>query len=132
MAYRPVRKAGLLIPTGTYNAPDALHLHFILTDRCSHGMHLLGSVASIRRGKFHDPTVIIEPGDHPFITQRSYVIYRRFLVQKAAHLTTCVDGMVYQKHDPISEDLWERICDGIEDSEFTPGFVLDYWDENQT
>ena len=131
MAYRPVRKAGLLIPSGTYENPDALHLHIILTNKCADGFHLLGSIATVRRGQRHDPICIIEADEHPFINRLSYAIYRRFTTVRSSHITKCVDGWVYRKHDPISDDLYERICEGIADSDFTPRRIIEYWEENQ-
>ena len=131
MAYRPVRKAGLLIPSGSLQNPDALHLHVILTDKCADGFQLLGSIASIKRGQHHDPTCIIELEEHRFIKHRSYVVYRRFNTIAASHITKCVDGWVYRKHDPATDEIYERICDGITISEFVPRRILDYWDENR-
>ena len=131
MAYRPVRKAGLLIPSGSHRNPDALHLHVILTDKCADGFQLLGSIASGKRGRRHDPTCIIEPGEHRFITHRSYVVYRRFSTTAASHITKCVDGWVYFKHDPVTDELYGRMCDGITISEFPPRRIIDYWEENR-
>lgn len=127
MAYRPTRKAGLLIPSG----PDGFHLHVILTDKCSDGMHLVGSISSVRRGRKHDPTCIVGPGEHRFVDHRSYVLYRRFDTIFASHITTCVDGWEFRKHDAVTEELYDRMCAGIEDSDFTARRIIDYWRDNQ-
>lgn len=131
MPYSPVRKAALLIPSGSPQNPEAKHLYVILTDACADGFHLLGSVTSVHRGIFHDKTCIIQAGGHPFITHDSYFEYRRLRTVRGNHIETCVNGWVYSPKDPVTDALFDRICVGINISEFTPRGMREYWEENE-
>jgi len=131
MPYQPSRKATLLIPSGSGGKPEGKHLHVILTDACKDDLHLFGSIASIYPDQFHDPTCIIKAGEHKFIKHDSYFVYRRLVTVGGNHLTVCVDGWVYLKNDPITDALYNHICDGIDKSEFTPRGIISYWTKNK-
>lgn len=131
MPYNPVSKATLLIPSGSLRNPNAKHLHVILTDACADGLHLLGSITSVQRGIFHDKTCIIQAGEHPFITHDSYFAYRRLMTSLGNHVIKCVDGWEYNPKEPVSDALFDRICAGIDVSEFTPRGMRTYWEENK-
>lgn len=131
MPYKPVSRATLLIPSGPPTNPDKLHLHVILTDECAAGFHLLGSIASVQRGRFHDKSCIIEAGEHEFIKHDSYFIYRRLTTARGSHIVKCVDGWLYRPKDPVSVALYNRICAGIDRSDFSPRGMQAYWAENK-
>ena len=130
MPFVPNAKGTLLIPSGPPHDPDRLHLHVILTEACPEGMHLVGSISSIRDGQFHDPTCVIEAEEHRFINRPSYVLYRRTTTIRGGHMAICVDGWLFKPDDPVSDDLYQRICAGIADSRFTPRGMIRYWREN--
>jgi len=130
MPYEPIKKGTLLVPSGSYNNPDAHHLHVILTDACTNSQHLLVSITSIKAGISYDDACVIEAGEHAFIGHRSYVYYRRSRQDRAAHLTKCVEGGLFHPRDPVSDALFERICEGIELSRFIPRWVRNYYREN--
>lgn len=122
MPYVPYKKGTLLIPTGGTN-----HLFAIITDKCKQGSHLIVNFTTLRPNAKHDPSCIAEAGEHRFITQRSYALYRMADIQPADRLSRLVDARVYSTHDDISYDLLQRLCEGVEDSPFTARRIADYF-----
>lgn len=122
MVYVPARCDTVMIPTG--HAGD--HLFVITTDACPAGQHLLVNLTSVRDGRHTDATCIVEPGEHPFITQQSYVLYRAAQIQGANRLGVMVDGWVYRCGQRATDELTDRILAGFFTSPFTPRFVKSY------
>src|SRR3990172_4261020 len=120
MAFKPVTKAAFLVPSGTSLKPDAFHLHVILTEACKDGQHLIGSIGSIYPDKFNDPTCEFKGGEHSFIKHPSFFEYRRLRTVPGTHLTKCVDGWEYKTKTAITEAIYQKICAGIDVSNFTP------------
>jgi hypothetical protein len=126
MAYDPKRGDALLIPSGPSGDPDRKHLHCIITDRCGAEMHLLVCVESVGPG-YHDPSCLLEIGEHDFITKQSWVNYRHTRCHKAARLTKLVDGWVASKRTPLTQHLLGRVCDGLMASRMTPRGMKRYF-----
>lgn len=78
------RKASFLVPSGP---KDLLHLHVVLTNGDADGFHLVATVGSIKEGMNYDPACVIEPGEHSFITVRSFVIYALTEPMRSVHVT---------------------------------------------
>lgn len=131
MPFIPAKKATLLIPSGSDRNPDSLHLHVMLTNACKDNQHLLVSLATARDGQFYDTACVIELGEHPFIARQSCVVYRRLRTSHRLHLIKCVDGGLFVEREPVSDDLYERICAGIDASQFAPQGMRAYWTKNK-
>ena len=131
MPFTPAKKATLLIPHGMAGNIEVFHLHIILTDACKDGLHLLAPITSIRKERFHDPTCVIQAGEHPFIKHESYLAYRLLKIVAGRHIKKCVAGWVFKIKEPVSDILYNRICDGMEPSEFTPLGMKKYYTENE-
>lgn len=131
MPYVPNKKSTLLVPSGSHSNPDAKHLFAIVTDKCADDQHLLVSFSTIKEGRFHDPTCVVAAGSHKFITNNSYVNYRFARIERADHLTKCVDGWMFTPNEDITEDLLARIQQGIVDSDFVAKRVFDYFAAQQ-
>lgn len=121
MPYIPARCDTLLIPSG-----PSEHLFVITTDACPMGSHLLVNFSSVKAGRTIDSTCIIEPGEHPFIGHRSFVLYRSAQIQTANRLSTLVDGWLYKPHERATSELTDRILSGFSVSPFTPNFIKSY------
>lgn len=132
MAYQPAKRGTLLVPSGPANNPDQLHLHVILTDSCENNRHLLVNISTIRNGIFYDPTCVIEPGEHPLVVEQSSVVYRRARTLHADQIRICVDGWSFKPKEPVSEELFSRICDGVDASRFTPRDMKRYFLANNS
>lgn len=127
MPYVPAKGKTLLIPSGTHKDPDKKHLYVILTNSCPKGQHLLVPVCSIVPRRYHDPSCEIEPGEHEFINHKSYVEYRFCSNMNSEHITTCVDGWVYNARPDMGPALLERVCDGVEASTEIPMWAREYF-----
>ncbi|WP_432284133.1 hypothetical protein SLT36_20295 [Aminobacter sp. BA135] len=129
MTYAVAKKAALLMPSGPLE--DGQHLYVIMTNPCDQGKSLLVSISSIKDGRFHDPACIIEVGEHPFVTKRSFVEYRLSRIIRCDHIAKCVAGWVFTPKAGVSDELFAKIEAGIEASDFTPKLVTTYHQANR-
>ncbi|MBN9309308.1 hypothetical protein [Devosia sp.] len=129
MSFVVAKKATLLIPSGP--DPDGHHLFVVLTSPCTHGQCLLTSFSSVKPGLFHDKTCLVAPGEHEFITKDSFIEYRLSRVLRCDQIEKAVNGWLYTPKPAVSDELLERIRDGIEQSELTPRFVQEYFEKNK-
>ena len=127
MTFVPSKKSTLLIPSGETN-----HLFVILTDACSQHQHLLVSFSTIRQECFHDPSCIVTEGEHPFIKRPSFLAYNHARTELHSHLVKCVSGWTFRPHAPVTDDLFEKICRGLIESDHTPNRIKKYYQEQQT
>lgn len=130
MSYEPEPQNTLLLPSGTFESPDKKHLFIVMTKVCANGQHLLLSVSSIKDGVKHDSTCELEVGCHPFITARSYIFYAKAAQVRSAQLIKCVDGWLYTPKDRLADDIFKRVCDGVDVSPFTPRWAKKYYASN--
>lgn len=130
MTYTPEPQNTLLIPSGTFESPDKKHLFIILTKACANSQHLIVSVSSIKEGIRHDDTCELEVGCHPFITKPSFIFYAKAERVRSAGLIKCVEGWVYTPKERLADDIFQRVCNGIDASPFTPRWAKKYFAEN--
>lgn len=126
MPYVPVVQDTLLIPSGT-----GQHLFAIITPRCRWDHHLIVSFSSIKAGRYHDPTCVLEVGRHPFIKVPSFVRYETARTVDAPHLATCVDNGSFLPREPIPDDWLKRICDGLAVSDRVKPRIWNYYNGDQ-
>lgn len=100
------------------------HLWFILTDPAGNPPTVVAvCLRSMRR--FADETVVLHPGDHPFIRHESFVLYstaRRFRVDRL--LRALEHGRCHLKED-MGPELLERVRAGLLASPFTVNAIRD-------
>lgn len=85
-------------------------------------------VQSIRSQK-DDQTTILKAGDHDFITHDSYINYRMAqLVSKNSLLKTFSEHK-FKAKSPMKKEIFERICNGILKSPFTPNEVKELYED---
>ena len=123
--FQPVRRATLLIPSGPAHDLNKKHLFIILTDPVADPLNgnkdsvLLTSLSTLDATLPHDPTCILHPGDHPFVTRDSYVSYHTSRIQEAEKIINGVASGVLVAKEPMDSSIVDRICDGL-DSHQTP------------
>ena len=127
MPYEPGRGKTLLIPSGTTRDPNKKHLFVTLTDACQDGQHLLVSLSRVKDGVHFDDGCVFECGEHAFVRNRSFAAYRLARIEKATHLAQCVDGWYFTPKDDMAPELVERMCQGVEQSEFIAQRILAYY-----
>lgn len=119
--WKPFEGATLLIPSGT-----GKHLFTVLTKPCCNECVALVNFTTVRQTVYHDPTCTITIGEHPFITDPTYVVYERAIIESVSSLRIGVGTGKFIPRDPVSSALFERICDGILASEATPQKIISY------
>jgi hypothetical protein len=117
--FQLVRRATLLIPSGPAHDLDRKHLFIILTDPVADPVNggksslLLTSLSTLDTALPHDPTCILHPGDHPFVTRDSYVSYRDSRIVETAKIINGVETGVFVVKDLMDSRIVDRICDGL-------------------
>lgn len=130
MTYSPEPRKTLLIPSGTFEAPDKKHLFIIMTKACSDGFHLLVSVSSIKEGVKHDPTCELAAGSHPFIAVPSFILYAKSDKVKSDLLVKCVKSWTYTPKETLDASVFSRVCLGVNASAHTPRWAKKYFAAN--
>ncbi|WP_373413732.1 hypothetical protein [Ensifer aridi] len=123
--YRPYRKASFLGPIN-----EVHHLFAVMNDSCAEHQCLIINITSIKPHKSHDPTCVLEAGDHPFIQHPSYVLYRMAQTPRWSHIGRMVDLNYYLTRDDWGDEVFNRIAQGIYDSEETPLRIIRYAETN--
>lgn len=124
MDYEPKKQGTLLLPSG----PNGMHLFIIINDKCQNNQHLLLSITTIREGVHHDATTVLEVGDHPFIRHPSFIYpeqRRTDLIKK-----NVLNQLFIPKED-LEDAVFSRVCDGIEQSDFSPPWAIRYYLETK-
>jgi len=127
MTYAPYKGGTLLVPSG----PSGMHLFVILTNQCQNGLHLMVSITSIKAGKTYDEACVFAGGEHPFITQPSYVFYRLAEQRRGAHLANGVDKGLFIPREDMPLGALQAICAGIDVSEFIGQWAVEYYHANK-
>jgi hypothetical protein len=128
--YLPGKGCTLLIPSGTLLDPDGKHLFVVLTNPCEGGHHLLASISSVKPNRAHDPTCILEAGEHPWLDRKSYVFYARVRQVPHAGLIKCVRSGLYIPKENCDEPVLKKICAGVTESAMTPRWAKEYFRRN--
>jgi hypothetical protein len=127
MSYVPYKGGTLLVPSG----PSGLHLFTVLTNKCEHGFHLWVSITSIKQGKVYDPACVYVGGEHAFITHGSYALYRLAEQKRAGAISNGVEKGYFIPKDDMQPEHLEKICAGIQTSEFVSPWVIEYFTKNK-
>lgn len=127
MPYQPGRGKTLLIPSGTFTDPNKKHLFVTLTDACREGQHLLVSLSRVKDGVHYDPACVFNAGEHQFVREESFAAYRLARIEPAAKLIRHVKAWDFTPKDDMPNHLVERMCAGIEASDFVPSRILKYY-----
>lgn len=94
---------------------NGLHLHIIVaeySDSPNSGIMLVYISSSDTR---IDKTTILHPGEHPFVTRRSWVRYQNIMIVNREDL----QKSIVRYYGKCDEDLLEKIQSGICKSPFT-------------
>ena len=111
-----------LIPSG----PSGHHMFVVCTGEAPDGSRLLLSISTIREGRYHDPTCVLEPGIHPFVKVPSFVDYSKAEQRHSAHILKCLDAGLFIGQQRVEEAVVARILDGIYNSDRTKNWVFDF------
>lgn len=102
------------------------HLWIVLTEPSSDADQMvIVNVTSLRKGA--DTTVVLQPGDHPFIVKPSVIYYAGARVVHVKNVEKGFAAGICVPDDSCSPDLMARIQEGLLRSRFTPGAVAAFY-----
>lgn len=120
--WQAIAGATLLIPSGPGGEK---HLFVVLNDPKpfpGYGARpcvVLVNVSTFKLGAERDATCILEAGCHPFVNQKSFVVYRSARVEPLAQVAQLVKQSFFKPQPPIDKALLKRIKTGLKSSAFT-------------
>jgi len=107
------------------------HLHVVMNDpvHCGeiHEMSVLVvNFSSVQQGAFHDPACVLEPGCHPFINRKSWVVYRGATVLKVPRLETQIIAGEVRPGAPVSRIVYDQVRAGFDLSDLVSPRISRY------
>jgi len=120
--WHAVAGATLLIPSGPRGEN---HLFVLLNDPkvfAGYGGRpcvVLVNLSTAREGGELDDTCLLEPGSHPFVRQKSFVLYRAARLEPKAHLDQLVKQGFFKPHQPLDPGILAVVKAGLMTSPFT-------------
>lgn len=128
----PAKKETLLIPSGPPRDESRCHLHIICTNPCLAQKQLLISVCSYKEGFRHvDDTCILQKHEHPFLSGKSFVLYRAAITKDVREITQEIKSGLYIQKGKINGQTFLRIVHGIDNSPFIPQKFVNYYRANK-
>lgn len=113
-----------LIPSGP---SDLMHLFIVCSGPSDPpDFRLIVSISSIKKGKFHDPTCILEAGEHEFVTAPSFVAYRHAGQRTSGQIQRCIASGEFVPRADLGMKVLQRVMSGFDDSDFTEPWVFDF------
>jgi hypothetical protein len=106
--------ATLLVPSG----PEGKHLFVVLCDPVvlqGYGPNpcvVMVNLSTVRPGIPYDSTCVLKAGEHPFVTQDSYVVYGAMRVDRVSDLAQRVAQGYFTAHEPMPAQVLARIQAG--------------------
>lgn len=95
------------------------HLHVIITDTAKYPDRVV-LVSFSRVWPGCDPACLLEPGDHPFIREKTYVAYEWARNPSLTSLQQLFQNGECEEREPASPELVQRIIDGALQSDEIP------------
>jgi len=122
-----------ITPGDVFHVPlprkDFCHIHIIITSVDQNtGAFLCVPVDSWENQRLSDPTVILNVGDHKFITKKSYINYDEAKILNYDQISLWfMDGSA-KKFDPLDQDLFEKVRLGVKKSIHTNDRCREFYD----
>lgn len=96
--------------------PLGLHLHFIVADYSDAPNSQVMLVYASSAATNADMTTVLNPGDHPFFTKKSWIRYQNVLIVSRDQ----VRKQIVRHYGKCSETVLARIQEGLTRSKFVP------------
>ena len=107
-----------------------MHLHIVLAGPCesANGTDHIAwvSVQSIGARPFHDPTCVLNQGDHSFVSHPSWVNYRTAEIVELDRIERGINQGVLKLKEPMGYEIFQQILNGAFNSKHTPQQVKDF------
>jgi len=101
------------------------HLWIIVTDPLASSHEaVIVNVTTLRQHS--DTTVVLKPGDHPYIQHDSVIFYADARLADVRNIQAGIDGGWFRQYDACSPALLKRIQEGLLASKFTRNKIKDF------
>ncbi len=111
-------------------ASDTRHLFFILTDPDTvNGKIVVVAVNITGRTEYglgSDTTVVLNVGDHPFISKPSVVVYKKAMLSDASKIVKYINQEKSLDCYELEDDVFKKVQEGIFESDLTPPEIVEY------
>jgi len=105
------------------------HLFIILLDPIGpQRLTIIVPCSTIRSPKY-DATCELNPGDHPFIVERSFIRFHKAKIVAVEDIEKSIKTGRANMREPITQELLERVCAGLVKSPFTRRGVKRWYHE---
>lgn len=109
----PVHKsAALLVPSGPKHDPNRKHLHIVCCDPQDDGNVVIVGITTYTND-LCDQTCILQAHEHPWLTRRSYVLYRNAEIVSAAALERSINAGDIVTRADINKQAFLRVRNGL-------------------
>jgi hypothetical protein len=125
MNYLPSKRGTLLVLSGTHVDPDKHHLFVICTDECDNGNFLIAPLCTWTNS-YCDPTCILQPHEHQFIKQKSYVLYRKCRLISRTDIERGIEQSTITPKEDLNAQTFLKVRNGITKSPATPNKLKTY------
>ena len=102
------------------------HLWILVTDPVGPPPQTIIVAVSTKRF-YKDSTVVLSPGDHPWVQHESVIFYDHALIPEVRHLNEAVRRRIAELHQPCTPDVLRRVQDGLLSSPRTPQRVKHFY-----
>lgn len=105
-------------------SPASPHLFFVMIPPTGEPpVTVLVNISTVRNHRYEDHTVILTSEDHPYIKHDSYVAYDCAAKRRVDIIENDINKNPDKLFDDISNDVYQRILDGLYLSPNTPGNI---------
>ncbi|PIQ40824.1 MAG: hypothetical protein COW58_03775 [Thalassolituus sp. CG17_big_fil_post_rev_8_21_14_2_50_53_8] len=126
----PYPKVALYIASGPDGDDEKKHLFVIITAPVSKKDDdiLMVNFSTVYDGAHYDEACIVEPGEHKFIKQKSFVYYKFARIESAKDIEKLINNKSISVHqESISDDLFNKITSGLLTSDEVSQDILDFY-----
>jgi hypothetical protein len=107
----------------------AAHLFVIVLEWEEHTRNtIIVNIDTLQRKSDH--TTILDRGDHEFIKHPSFVNYRKARIISSLELEGMLNSGIAKPKPSFTNEIFQRICEGILRSRFTPAEVREMYEDH--
>ncbi len=115
----------LVLPSPNFETP---HLWILVTDPVGEPPQTIIGAVSTKRF-YKDSTVVLSPGDRPWVRYASVISYDHALIPEIHYLNEAVSWRIAELRQPCTPDVLRRVQDGLLSSPRTPKRVKRFYED---
>lgn len=105
--------------------PKGNHVFVVLTDpKPPIDQVLMVPLCTVRNG--HDATCILEPGNHEFVKEKTFIAYGRARLERADKLERGLKSGLVTDKGLLEQSIFDRVIEGVHASRQTKPFMLEF------